>query len=101
MLDSRQRAYLRALANPLDALFQVGKGNLTEAACVQFDDALTARELIKVSILRSASEDARSIAESAAEAVGADVVSLVGRRFVLYRASEKLRKEGRSIRLPR
>ncbi len=100
MLDSRQRAYLRALANPIDALYQIGKGNLSEMACRQFDEALTARELIKVSILRSASEDARTLADSAAAAVGADVVAVVGRRFVLYRPSDKLRKEGRSIRIP-
>ncbi len=100
MLDSRQRAYLRGLANPLDSLFQIGKGGLSDTACVQFDEALTARELIKVRILRTAAEDARTIADAVAEQVGADVVSLVGRVFVLYRASPKLRKEGRSLRLP-
>ena len=100
MLDSRQRAHLRGLANPLVALFQIGKGNLSEMACRQFDEALAAHELIKVSVLRSASEDARTLADSAAAAVGADVVAVVGRRFVLYRPSDKLRKEGRSIRIP-
>lgn len=100
MLDSRQRAHLRALANPLDSLFQIGKSGLGDAAVRQFDEALAARELIKVRILRSAAEDARTLADSVAAQVGADVVSLVGRVFVLYRPSEKLRKEGRAIRLP-
>ena len=43
MLDSRQRAHLRGLANPLDSLFQIGKAGLSDAVCAQFDEALTAR----------------------------------------------------------
>ena len=100
MLDSRQRAPLRALANPIESLFQVGKAGLLDSAAQSFDDALEARELIKVHVLKTTAEDIHSIADTLAARVGADVVSVVGRRVVLYRASARLRKEGRSIRLP-
>ena len=100
MLDSRQRAHLRALANPIDSLFQIGKAGLGEKAVAQFDEALTAREIVKIHVLRSGTEDLHATAERIAQQTGAEVVSVVGRRIVLYRASDKLRKEGRSIRLP-
>lgn len=97
MLTSKQRAYLRALANPLSPIFQIGKGGVTEETCCQISNALEARELIKVSVLETAPCTAREAAEALAEDVPCDVVAVLGNRMVLYRPSE----EKKRIELPR
>jgi len=89
MLTSKQRSYLRGLANTIDPIFQVGKGGIGDNLIKQFNDALEARELIKATVLRNAEADARAISEEIAERTGADVVQVIGNRFVLYRESEK------------
>lgn len=89
MLTSKQRAHLRALANPMDTIMQVGKGGITENLIATVSDALEARELIKLRVLENSDETPRSAAEALAEAVGAEVVAVIGTRFVLYRASQK------------
>lgn len=89
MLTSKQRAYLRALANPIDTIFQVGKGGVGDAMVKSISDALEARELIKLKVLDNSDYSAREAANEIAELVGADVVSVVGKKFVLYRESEE------------
>lgn len=89
MLTSKQRAYLRSLANGLEPIVHAGKGGISEAMVKQADDALTARELIKGKTLETAPDTARETAEKMAEAVGAEVVQVVGRVWVLYRKNEK------------
>ncbi|MFT8887217.1 MAG: YhbY family RNA-binding protein [Ethanoligenens sp.] len=85
MLNSKQRAALRAMANPIDTLFQVGKQGVTEPLQRQADIALLARELIKLRVLETAPVSAKEAANTLAEALGADVVQVIGTRFVLYR----------------
>ena len=97
MLTSKQRAYLRGLANGLEPILHAGKGGVSETMIRQADDALTARELIKGKVLETAPETARQVAESIAARVGAQVVQVVGRTFVLFRQKEKDSK----ITLPR
>ena len=92
MLTSKQRAKLRAMATDIDTIMQVGKGGLSENLIKTVSDALEARELIKLSVLDNSEETPRSAADSLAEAVGADVVAVVGRKIVLYRESEKHKK---------
>lgn len=87
MLTSKQRAYLRGLAQNLDTIFQVGKGGVTENMCEQIGNALEARELIKLRVLDNSEYTAKEAAEEIAENVGADVVQVIGTRFVLYRES--------------
>lgn len=89
MLTSKQRAALRGLANPLEPILHVGKGGLSDALTKQADDALTARELVKGKVLETAPGTARETAEKIAAAVGAQVVQVIGRTFVLYRQNEK------------
>lgn len=84
-MTSKQRAYLRGLANTVDAIVHVGKGGVSDAMIKQADDALTARELIKGKALETAPTSARESAEQLAAAVGAEVVQVIGRVFVLYR----------------
>lgn len=88
MLTSKQRARLRALANSLDTIFQVGKGGIEASLVKGVSDALEARELIKLRVLDNAAYSAREAADALAEATNADVVSVIGSRFVLYRPSE-------------
>ena len=93
MLTSKQRAALRAMANPIDTIFQVGKGGVNDQMCKSISDALEARELIKLKVLDNSDYTAKEAANEIAEAVGADVVSVVGKKFVLYKES----KENRTI----
>ena len=92
MLSSKQRAFLRSMANTMDPIMQVGKGGIVEELITSVDNALEARELIKMSALETAPVTAREAADELAEATGADVVAVVGRRFVLYRPSKKKKK---------
>lgn len=94
MLTSKQRAALRRMANPLDTIFQVGKSGLSKELLCGVSDALEARELIKLRVLENSDYSARDAANELAEALAADVVTVVGTRFVLYRQSsnEKNRK---------
>ena len=89
MLTSKQRSYLRNLANGMDPIFQVGKGGIGDNLVKQFNDALEARELVKATVLRSAESDAREVAEELSGVTGSDVVQVIGNRFVLYKESEK------------
>ena len=85
MLTSKQRAYLRGLANTLETFLIVGNGEITDNIIMQADTALTARELIKGKRLETSSYSARECAELLAEKCGADVVQVIGSKFVLYR----------------
>ena len=87
MLNSRQRAQLRGMANSYETIFQVGKGGINEQLLKQVDEALEARELIKLRTLENSPETSRSAADEFAEKLGADVVHVIGSRFILYRES--------------
>mgnify|MGYP000924761698 FL=1 len=89
MLTGKQRSFLRALANDIEPIFQIGKGGLNDNMIVQFNDALEARELVKVSVLKNSLEDARELCNEAARLTGADVVQVIGKKFVLYKESTK------------
>ena len=89
MLTSKQRAYLRGLANPLEPILHAGKGGVSDTLIRQADDALTARELIKGKVLETAPLTSREAAEQIAAAAGAEVVQVIGRTFVLYRRNPK------------
>jgi RNA-binding protein len=89
MITSKQRAYLRSLANPIPTIMQIGKGGLTENLLKTVSDALEARELIKLHVLENSGEDAYDLLQDLAAQLGAEPVAVVGRKIVLYRASEK------------
>lgn len=89
MLTSKQRSHLRGLANTIDPIFQVGKGGIGDNLIKQFNDALEARELVKATVLRNAEEGVNEISEEIADKTGADVVQVIGSKFVLYKESEK------------
>lgn len=95
MITSKQRAYLRSLANGIDTIFQIGKGGVTDEICRQIDAALEARELIKARVLANSDYSAKEAANEIAEAIGADVVGAIGSKFILYKES----KENKRIEL--
>lgn len=88
-MTSKQRAYLRSMANTLQPIFQIGKGGISANIYKQFEDALEARELVKASVLNNADIPAKMVAEDIATEIGAEVVSVVGNKFVLYKESKK------------
>ena len=92
MLTSKQRAYLRSLANGIDTILMVGKGGMSEQIEKQALDALKARELIKGRVLETCELSPREAAEMIAEAVKADVVQVIGTKFVMYRQNKDPKK---------
>ncbi|MDP4182531.1 MAG: ribosome assembly RNA-binding protein YhbY [Bacillota bacterium] len=89
MLTGKQRSYLRALANEIEPIFQIGKGGINENMIVQFNEALEAREIIKVSVLNNSLEDPKELCNEASRLTGSDIVQVIGKKFVLYKESEK------------
>ena len=104
MLTSKQRAEYRAQANSIETTLMVGKDGVTEAVIAEADRLLTARELVKGKVLETALMSAREVSDEICEATGADGVSCVGYKFVIYRFSEKCQEErnqtGRAKRKP-
>ncbi len=89
MLTSKQRAYLRGLANTESAIMQIGKGGVGDNLKKTVSDALEARELIKLSVLENCEYTPKETANELASAVGADVVGVIGRKIILYRESRE------------
>ena len=85
MLTSKQRAYLRSLANDMDTIFQIGKGGINENLIQQVLDALRKRELIKLRVLENSMLSAREAAEEIAEKTKSEVVQVIGSKFVLWK----------------
>jgi RNA-binding protein len=92
MITSKERAYLRGLANSIPAIMQIGKGGVGENLIKTVSDALEARELIKLTVLENSMESPREVADALAEATGSDVVAVVGKKIVLYRESVNHKK---------
>ena len=85
MLNGKQRAYLRSIANTIDTILIIGKGGITDQVIKQADDALTAREIIKGKVLENSDLTSRQAADMLSEEVSSDVVQVIGSKFVLYR----------------
>ena len=88
MLTSKHRAYLRGLANTIDTILIVGKSEIGDNIIKQADDALRARELIKGKVLENSGYSSREAGELIADKCNADVVQVIGSKFVLYRMIE-------------
>ena len=89
MITSKQRAYLQALANNIETILIVGKGGVSADVIKQADDALTAREIFKGKVLESAKEKAKEVATILSDATNAEIIQVIGTKFVLYRKNEK------------
>lgn len=97
MLSSKQRAYLRGLANNIPAIFQIGKGGINDNLVKQVNDALEVRELIKVHVLENSLMDIRKACNELVRRTDAEPVQVIGSKFVLYKES----KENKTIQLPK
>lgn len=89
MLTGKQKRFLRSQAHHLQPIFQIGKGGINEAMNTQIAEALEKRELIKVSLLQNTDEVADEAALEIAQATNSEVVQVIGRVIVLYKASSK------------
>lgn len=96
MITSKQRSYLRSLANTMDPIFQIGKNGLDENFLKQVEEALEARELIKIKILNNSEYEAREASNDICEAIGCEGVQSIGSKIVLYKES----KNKKRIELP-
>jgi len=99
MITSKQRAYLRGMANGIDPIFQIGKGGIGDELLAQLALALEARELIKVHILETALLDTKTAANEIAAALKAEPVQAIGSKFVLYKQAKNVKN--RKIELPK
>lgn len=88
-MNSKQRAYLRSIANTIEPIFQIGKGGISENLISQLSEALEARELIKISVLETAPDNAKSLAECIATKTNSSVVQVIGSKITLYRPRKK------------
>jgi len=88
-MTSKERAYLRGLANTIDAIFQVGKGGISDVLLEQLNNAIEARELIKISVLETAPGNAKELAEEIAQGTNSVVVQTVGNKITLFRQKKK------------
>ena len=96
-MTSKQRAYLRGLANKIDSIFQIGKNGISNNFILQVNDALEARELIKLNVLETSPEGIQEIANTLSEATNSALVQTVGNKITLYRP----RKKNSKIQLPK
>lgn len=97
MITSKQRAYLRSLAHGIDPIFHLGKNGIEEAFLKQIDDALEAREILKIAVLNNSGYETREASDFICEKLGCEGIQAIGNKMVLYRKSTKKPK----IELPR
>ena len=97
-MTSKQRAYLKGLAMKIDPIFQIGKSSVTPELTEAIAEALEARELIKINILKNCLDEGNSVAAVLAERTRSEVVQVIGRKIVLYKPATDEAK--RKIVLP-
>lgn len=96
-MTTKQRAYLKSLAMTMDAIFQIGKNSMTPELTKAVEEALDARELIKVSVLQNCADDPKELAQMLAERTRSQVVQVIGKKIVLYKEGKDDKKK---IQLP-
>ena len=92
-MTSKQRAYLKGLAMKMEPIMQLGKGSVTPENTAEVEEALAARELIKINVLQNCLDDPRQMAEVLAERTHSQVVQVIGRKIVLYREGKDNKKK--------
>ena len=91
-MNSRQRAYLKSLAMAMEPILQIGKSSLTPEITQAVSEALEARELIKINVLKNCLDDPKIIAQALGERTRSQVVQVIGKKIVLYRVSKTKKK---------
>lgn len=100
-LSSKQRAQLRGMANTLEVVLTIGKGDITETVVQSADEALSARELIKCKVLENSMLSPREACEELSRKTHAEPVQVIGNKFVLYRHSQRLGEKCINLVQPR
>lgn len=88
-MNSKQRAYLRGLSSTIQPIYQIGKSSITPELTKGIDEALEARELIKIHVLKNCFEDPKELGNTIAERTHSQLVHVIGKMIVLYRESKK------------
>ena len=88
-MTSKQRAYLKSLANSLEPIFQVGKSSLTPEFTEAISEAFNTRELLKIAVLKNCIDDPKEIAAVVAERTHSQVVQVIGKKIILYKPDKK------------
>ena len=92
-MTSKQRAYLKSMAVKIEPVMQIGKATVTPEVTKAVQEALEARELIKINVLQNCLDDPREIAEVLAERTNSQVVQVIGKKIVLYKEGKKEKKK--------
>lgn len=91
-MTTKQRAYLKSLAMSIEPIYQIGKSALTPEITQGVAEALEARELIKISVLKNCADDPKEMAQMLAERTRSSVVQVIGKKIVLYKESKDKKK---------
>ena len=94
-MTSKQRAYLKSLAMNIEPIFNIGKSSLTDEILSAISEALEARELIKIAVLKNCIDDPKEIANAIAANTRSEVVQVIGKKIVIYKQADN--KEKRKI----
>lgn len=97
-MTTKQRAFLKSLGMNLEPIFQIGKSSVTPELTAAVAEALEARELIKISVLKNCLNDSREMAQILAERTHSEVVQVIGKKIILYKPAKDEKK--RKIQLP-
>lgn len=85
MLTGKQKRYLRSIAVNEKAIFQIGKDGLNDNLYTSLNEALKARELVKISILKTCDIDINVIAIELVENTNSELVQKIGKTLILYK----------------
>lgn len=91
-MTSKQRAYLKGLAMNIEPILSLGKASLTPEFTNSVAEALAARELVKINVLKNCMDDPREIAAIIAERTKSEIVQVIGRKIVFYKESKDKKK---------
>lgn len=91
-MTSKQRSYLRGLSSTMEPIFQIGKSSITPELTQAVREALDARELIKINVLKNCADDPKTISQVLSERTHSEVVQVIGKKIVLYKESRDKKK---------
>lgn len=89
MLTGKQKRFLRAMATAYDPIVQVGKGGVTDSVLFSLNEGINARELVKIKVLKNCLEEVKTVAKELSEKTASELVQVVGRNIVIYKAKEE------------
>ena len=88
-MTSKDRSYLRSLAQKIEPIGQIGKGGVSENMLSGIDEALEKRELVKITVLKNSDDEATELVDYMADKLGATPVCSIGHKIILYRKSKR------------